>query len=126
MNLQQLNTVFDRLIERTRGIRSILLVTDDGFPIVSTLESGDEEVQSTAVSAILTEAGERSVSELDLGNLDAVVSIGSDGYLIQKRLATNATILLVAEPQVMLGLALARLRQALPEITAAFSRSCLG
>ncbi len=120
MDQNALRNLLLQVCSRTEGIRSLLLVTDDGFPIVSTLDAGDEESRSTAVGAILTEAGERGLKEMDLGSLDVVVTIGSDGYLVQKRLAANATVLIVCNQEVMLGLTLARLRSVFPQLHEAY------
>ncbi len=122
MDLAAVRSEFADIKERTQGVRSLLLVTDDGFPLASTLDAGEEEVRSTAVGAILTDAGARALSEMDLGNLDVVVALGETGYFVLKRLDENATIMAVCGRDVQLGLVLARVRSAFPRILEAYGR----
>jgi len=116
MDLARIRESFVWLRDHTRGVRHVLLVTDDGFPVVSTLASGDREQRSTAAAARMSEAGRRALLDLDMGGLDVIVTMGSEGCLVQKRLGPDATVLILCDPTAQLGLVLGRLRRILPAL----------
>ena len=125
MDVKRIKEIFTDIKKRTRGVRDVLLVTEDGFPIVSTLDSGDEEARSTAVGAIICEAGQRGVGELNLGEVDLSVTIGTEGYFVMKRLSVGAIMLLIVdrdESAAPLGMVLMRVRNASHEIMRAYEK----
>ena len=123
MDTLKIKKIFEDTKKRVQGIRDILLVTDDGFPIVTTLDTGDEESLSTAVGAIISDAGQRGVKELSLGEINLSVVIGTDGYFVTKRLQQGAIIMTIVDNSDMaasLGLCLFRLRRMVPELMQAY------
>ena len=114
MDVRAIKEVFENIKARIHGLQGLLLITEDGFPIVSTLESGEWEERSTAVGAILCDAAQRGVEELGLGELEAVVTFGEKGYFVLRRLKRGAILMAVASPDVALGMVLLRLKKALP------------
>ncbi len=123
MDVKKIREIFTDIKKKTRGIRDVLLVSEDGFPIVSTLEAGDEEAKSTAVGAIICEAGQRGVRELNLGEVDLGVTIGTEGFFVMKKLAVGSIMLVVVENDeaaAPLGMVLMRIRNAAPEIMNAY------
>lgn len=123
MDINAIKKIFTEIKSKIKGLNGLLLITEDGFPIVSTLDSGDEEVKSTAVGAILCEAGQRGIRELRLGNLEAVVTIGSEGYFVLTRVEDSAILMAVASPDATLGMVLLKIKKAMPEIIRAFGNS---
>ncbi len=118
MDAHAIRKVFLDVKRRVQGIRDILLVTSDGFPIVSTLETGEAEARSTAVGAIICDAGRRGVEELHLGEIDFSVTFGTQGWFRMRRLREGHILLAVAEGEdaAPLGLILLRLKRAVPAI----------
>jgi predicted regulator of Ras-like GTPase activity (Roadblock/LC7/MglB family) len=116
MDVHAVEGVLADILEKIPGLHGVLLITDDGFPIVSTLQAGETETKSTAVGAILCESGERGIGELDLGSMDAVVTIGDDGFFVVRRVAKEMLLMAVAPHDVLLGNALLRIRRAVPRL----------
>ena len=116
MDTQTAENILSDIVRRTPGLHGMLLITDDGFPIVSTLQAGETEMKSTAVGAILCEAGERGIGELALGQMDVVVTIGSSGFFVVRRVAEGILLMAVAAQDVLLGTVLLRIRKALPQL----------
>jgi predicted regulator of Ras-like GTPase activity (Roadblock/LC7/MglB family) len=120
MNIEAIRHVFEQIRYNLTGIDRLLLITEDGFPIVSTLASGEQEGRTTAMGAILCDAGERGIRELELGQMEAVINVGSNGYFITCKICDGALLILVAGHHVPLGLALARIKKAKPELLRVF------
>lgn len=116
MDTQRAESILSEVVKRTPGLHGVFLLTDDGFPVVSTLQAGETEMRSTAVGAILCDSGERGISELGLGTLDAIVTVGSEGFFIVRRVAEGICLMAVASQEVLLGTALLRIRRALPQL----------
>lgn len=122
MDTRAAEEVLKEMVRRTPGVSGVLLITDDGFPIVSTLQADDTEMKSTAVGAILCDSGQRGIQELGLGTMDAVVTIGSDGFFVVSRVGAGILLMAVASQDVLLGLVLLRFRKAMPLLVEAIAR----
>lgn len=116
MDVKKIKEVLSEITARNRDVRNALIVSDDGLPAVSTLETGHEEARKTAVGAIITEAGLRGLKELKLGDIDLSVTIGTDGYFVIKRLVPGFIMLVIADSKCPLGMTLMQIRKAVPEI----------
>jgi len=116
MDILTVKKVFTSIQETVPGIKALFLITDDGFPVVSTIETGDEEVRSTAVGAILCESGQRGIKELSLGTLEAVITLGSEGYFVLTKLQDGMLFMAVASQDASLGLVLFRVKRAVPTL----------
>jgi predicted regulator of Ras-like GTPase activity (Roadblock/LC7/MglB family) len=120
MDVAVIRRLFEATKRDVRGIDRLLLITDDGFPIVSTLDAGEEEVRTTAVGAILCDSGQRGIAELALGELEAVIVVGDEGYFVLSRIRPGAILMVSASPDVALGMVLLKIRKARPELIRAF------
>ncbi len=120
MDVGKVREIFLKIKENVPGIREVLVITEDGFPVVSTLDAGDEEVRYTAGGAILCDAGQRGVNELGLGSLEAVVTVGSDGYFVLSPVTDETVMMIIASSDVALGMVLMKLRKTLPIIREMF------
>jgi hypothetical protein len=116
MNAEVVNSTLSEIVKKAPGVKGAFLITEDGFPVMSTLETGEEEGRCTAVGAILSDAGEKGIRELNLGNLEAVVTLGTDGYFVITRAAQGMLLMVVALPEVPLGLVLLRVKRALQRL----------
>ena len=116
MDTVAIKSTFETILKNVPGLHQLLLITDDGFPILTTLEAGDKEGLSTAVGAILCDSGQRGIRELALGELEAVITIGSNGYFLLARICGETLFMAVASPDAPLGLLLFRVKRAVPII----------
>jgi len=116
MEIEKIKAEIEKIVKGIEGVRSVFLITDDGLSIVSTLETGDEEIKSTAVGAILCSAGERGSGELELGDFNAVVTIAEKGYFVISRVRKGFILMVVANSEVPLGIVLLNTRRAIKKI----------
>jgi|GEM_PF-4229562 hypothetical protein len=116
MEVEKIKTEIERIVRGVEGVRSVFLITDDGLSVVSTLETGEEEIKSTAVGAILCSAGERGSTELELGDFNAVVTIAERGYFVISRVKKEFILMVVAGSEVPLGIVLLNIRRAIRRI----------
>jgi predicted regulator of Ras-like GTPase activity (Roadblock/LC7/MglB family) len=125
MDIKRIAQLLEGITTRVTGIKNILIVTDDGFPIFSTLEAGEEELRATAVGAIISEAGQRGIRELALGDIELNIAIGTYGYFVMKRLLPGTILLVIVDSNDKdsspLGLVLLRVRLSVPELLKAMS-----
>ena len=114
--------VLERIADGIPGLAAVVCLTEDGFPVVSTMDSGEPEWRTTAAGALLSEAGARGVRELDLGSLDAVITVGRKGYFVISRIGPGHLLMGIAGSRVPMGLLLLRFRKYLPALRQAVFR----
>lgn len=123
MEIEKIQRLFTDIKKNVNGLLGLLLITEDGFPIISTLEAGEEEIRSTAVGAILCDSGQRGIRELNLGEFEAVITLGTEGYFVLTRIREGAILMALASHDVALGMVLLKIRKVKPEIMKAFEDS---
>lgn len=123
MDIEAVKKVFKQICKNVDGLDRLLLINDDGFPLVSTLDSGDQEGRTTAMGAILCDSSERGIRELALGQMEAIINVGTDGFFVLSRICEGAILMAVAPHEVSLGLVLYKIRKTRPEIFRAFEAS---
>jgi len=111
------------MVKNTPGLIGVLLITDDGLPIASTVQTPDTELSSTAVGAILCDAGQRGIQELGLGSLEVVVTLGTQGFYVVTRIVEGILLMAVASPDVLLGMVLLRFKKAKPLLAESMGES---
>jgi predicted regulator of Ras-like GTPase activity (Roadblock/LC7/MglB family) len=121
MGVDTIKEMFLAIKKNVAGLDQLLVITDDGFPVVSTLDTGEAEVRSTAVAAILCDSGQRGIKELDLGELEALITLGTGGYFVLMRIRPGILFMAIAAPEVSLGLVLLRMKRAKPSLIEVFA-----
>lgn len=121
MDFDSIKEMFLSIKKNVPGLEQLLVITDDGFPIISTLDAGEAEGRSTAVGAILCDSGQRGIKELDFGELEAIITLGTGGYFILTRIKEGILFMATASPEVSLGLLLLRIKRAKPPLLEVFS-----
>jgi predicted regulator of Ras-like GTPase activity (Roadblock/LC7/MglB family) len=114
MNTEAIQQILSEIVRKAPGVKGAFLITEDGFPVISTLETGEEEVRSTAAGAILYDAALKGIRETDLGELEAVATIGTKGYFVVTRAKEGLFLMVSANEDVPLGMVLLRVKKALP------------
>jgi predicted regulator of Ras-like GTPase activity (Roadblock/LC7/MglB family) len=121
MDSAAIKEMFLSITRNAPGLEQLLVITDDGFPIISTLDSGEAEVRSTAAGAILCDSGQRGIKELSLGDMEAIITLGTEGYFILTRIKEGILFMAIAATDVSLGLILLRIKRAKPDLLEALS-----
>jgi predicted regulator of Ras-like GTPase activity (Roadblock/LC7/MglB family) len=122
MDVKRIEDIFSGMAARLHGVRDVVLLTDDGYPVAGVRQSGEQESLAAAVGSLINDSGERGAAELNLGKIDLQVTVGSAGYCVMKRLLPGSLMLIVADNPVSpppLGMVLLLIRQAEPELLSA-------
>ncbi|RME64563.1 MAG: hypothetical protein D6778_07735 [Nitrospirae bacterium] len=114
MDTQGVQEVLNEITRKVPGTEGAFLITADGFPVVSTLETGEQEGRCTAVGAILYDAAQKAVAELHLGGLEAVITKATEGYFVISHAQDELFLMVLAKEDVPMGLVLMRMKKALP------------
>ncbi len=116
MDTPKVQQILNEITRKVPGTEGAFLITEDGFPVVSTLETGEQEGRCTAVGAILYDAAQKAVSELHLGDLEAVITKATGGYFVISQARDELFLMVLAGEDVPMGLVLMRMKKALVEI----------
>ena len=127
MNQQDRNQALDETLRRlglvAEGVKTCVVVSDDGFPIAAYRNGGDGEsaadplgaAQVAAVAARLTGQAERSLDRLAQGDMGRLVLEGASGTLLNCP-AGDVTLALIIEPGASMGHVLFAAQKAAAEI----------
>jgi len=100
----------------TQNVESSAVVSVDGLIIASSLPSGVEEDQVSAMSAAMLSLGERISGELGRGALNEVYIHGSDGYVLLVAVGEDAVLTVLTQKQAKLGLIFLEMRRAAEDL----------
>jgi len=100
----------------TQNVESSAVVSVDGLIIASSLPSGIEEDQISAMSAAMLSLGERISGELGRGALNEVYIHGSDGYVLLVAVGEDAVLTVLTQKQAKLGLIFLEMRRAAEDL----------
>lgn len=123
MDAAAVDKVLNEMVKTTPGLIGVLLITDDGLPIASTVQAADTEMSSTAVGAILCDAGQKGIQELGLGAVEIVVTLGTEGFFVVTKVVEGILLMAVASPEVLLGMVLLKFRKAKPLLAESLGES---
>lgn len=103
---QQLEQLLRTFVSSTAEVQGAALVSMDGLPLYTALPAGTEENRVAAMAAALLALGERTLRELQRGNLEQVYVKGSEGYIVVLRAGGDAVLEVITSSQAKLGLIL--------------------
>lgn len=126
---QALDASLRRLGLVAEGVKTCVVVSDDGFPIAAFPASGEIEsgadslsaAQVAAVSARLTGQAERTLDRLAQGDMGRLLLEGESGTLLNCP-AGDVTLAMVIEPGASMGHVLFAAQKAAAEIESILAR----
>ncbi len=133
MNQRERKQALDESLRRlglvAEGVKTCVVVSDDGFPIAafatgSTSERAGDSLsaaQVAAVSARLTGQAERTLDRLAQGDMGRLLLEGADGTLLNCP-AGDVTLALVIEPGASMGHVMFAAQKAASEIETILAR----
>lgn len=98
--------IADSLMNEIKGVRGVVISTEDGFELASCIENTAQVSRLAAMASSLAALGALAGEESNLGSCDSLVMQASDGYLaiVQVQRADVSLILsIVAGPDAVLG-----------------------
>ena len=103
----------------TPDIEATAVVSADGLVMASRLPADVEEDRVGAMSAALLSLGERTVGELNKGEIQQVIIKGSGGYTVLMNVGASSEAVLgcITNEKVKLGLLFLEMKRAAQEIS---------
>ncbi|MDI6861262.1 MAG: roadblock/LC7 domain-containing protein [Caldisericia bacterium] len=104
--IQDFNLIKEKLVnlkERDKTIETLIVVSKDGLPISSTLETEDEE-KLAALSASLIMLGERAIEDFNKGEFEEILAKGKNGYIAIYNLEQGMALVATLNNEAKLGL----------------------
>ncbi|KDN11934.1 hypothetical protein BGI40_00345 [Snodgrassella communis] len=103
-------------LNSTPDITSSAVISTDGLPIASALQSGMDEDRIGAMAAALLSLGNRSAKEVLKGTLDNTIIHTDKGYMLLFQASEAILLTITTTHEAKLGLVLFEAKRALKEL----------
>lgn len=113
---QQIEQILRSFVSSTAEVQGAALVSMDGLPLYAALPTGTEENRVAAMAAALLALGERTLRELQRGELEQVYVKGKEGYVLVLRAGDDAVLEVITSNQAKLGLILLEAGRCVQEV----------
>ncbi|MCF2142597.1 MAG: roadblock/LC7 domain-containing protein [Candidatus Heimdallarchaeota archaeon] len=104
--VERIHNILTKLKAGHDGVEGCLLVTSQGLPIDSALDSSADEDLISAMTASISSVSERVTQELGKGQINNISILGEHGYIILLDVASRAVLTVLARTDANLGLIL--------------------
>ncbi|MHA2270647.1 MAG: roadblock/LC7 domain-containing protein [Candidatus Hodarchaeales archaeon] len=109
--LMQIEALLRDVEQRIPDLEGLSVVTKDGLPIASALNTKVDEDRISAMTAASLSLAERVVVELERGKMDEMIIKGSNGLIIIRDAGEYAVLTGIARSDAKLGLVLLDMRR---------------
>jgi uncharacterized protein len=99
-----LNNILSTLNGSSADIEASAVISKDGLMMASLMPRGLDPDRVGAMSAALLSLGERTLSELERGDLDQVLVKGGRGYVMMAQAGPEAVLTVLTSADARLGL----------------------
>ena len=113
---EQLETILSGL-KKTGGVKGSAVISRDGLIVASDLSENVDADTFAAMSAAMQGAAETAASELKQGNLKQIIVEADKGKVITTSAGEKTILVILASPDINLGLALIELGRASGKIS---------
>ncbi len=110
--LLEIEKILRAVQHRIPDIEGLAVVTRDGLPIASSLHTGSDEEQISAMTAASLSLSECVVIELQRGIMEQVIISGSKGLIIIRNAGKYAVLVAIVQVKAKLGLVLLDMKRA--------------
>jgi predicted regulator of Ras-like GTPase activity (Roadblock/LC7/MglB family) len=107
----QIEALLRDVEQRIPDLEGLSVVTKDGLPIASALNTKVDEDRISAMTAASLSLAERVVVELERGKMDEMIIKGSNGLIIIRDAGEYAVLTGIARSDAKLGLVLLDMRR---------------
>lgn len=104
--IEQIHNILANLKAAHDGVEGCILVTAQGLPIDSAIESNADEDLISAMTASISSVSERVTRELGKGQINNISILGEHGYIILLDVDAKAVLTVLAKTNANLGLIL--------------------
>ncbi len=112
MDITALNSILELLLDNDPSLKTVIIVSVDGLPLVSKTNVEADEEKISAVASLAMSSLEKVAGELALGDFENAIIRTKDGVVFIYDLGKEGTLVAVADKSVKLGLALYELKKA--------------
>jgi len=112
MNITALNSILELLLDNDPSLKTVIIVSVDGLPLVSKSNVETDEEKISAVASLAMSSLEKVAGELSLGDFENAIVRTNEGVVFLYDLGKEGTLVAVADKSVKLGLALYELKKA--------------
>ncbi|MFQ5981038.1 MAG: roadblock/LC7 domain-containing protein [Candidatus Heimdallarchaeota archaeon] len=109
--LAQIEALLRDVEQRIPDLEGLSVVTKDGLPIASALNTRVDEDRISAMTAAMLSLAERVVDELERGRMDEMIIKGTEGLIIIRDAGEYAVLAGIARSDAKLGLVLLDMRR---------------
>lgn len=109
--LLQIESLLRQVEQRIPDLEGLAVVTKDGLPIASALNTRVDEDRISAMTAAMLSLAERVVEELERGQMIEMIIKGSSGLIIIRDAGEYAVLAGIARSDAKLGLVLLDMRR---------------
>ncbi len=109
--LMQIESLLRDVEQRIPDLEGLSVVTKDGLPIASALNTRVDEDRLSAMTAAMLSLAERVVIELERGKMDEMIIKGSNGLIIIRDAGEYAVLAGITRSDAKLGLVLLDMRR---------------
>ena len=109
--LLQIESLLREVEQRIPDLEGLAVVTKDGLPIASALNTRVDEDRISAMTAAMLSLAERVVDELERGQMIEMIIKGSSGLIIIRDAGEYAVLAGIARTDAKLGLVLLDMRR---------------
>jgi predicted regulator of Ras-like GTPase activity (Roadblock/LC7/MglB family) len=109
--LMQIEALLRDVEQRIPDLEGLSVVTKDGLPIASALNTRVDEDRISAMTAAMLSLAERVVVELERGKMDEMIIKGTEGLIIIRDAGEYAVLAGIARSDAKLGLVLLDMRR---------------
>lgn len=109
--LAQIEAILRDVEQRIPDLEGLSVVTKDGLPIASALNTRVDEDRISAMTAAMLSLAERVVDELERGRMDEMIIKGTEGLIIIRDAGEYAVLAGIARSDAKLGLVLLDMRR---------------
>ncbi len=104
MLAEMLTSILSDLNGTSPDIEASSVISTDGLVMAAMLPADMDEDRVGAMSAAILSLGDRTVQELNKGDLEQVLVKGSNGYILMTHAGEEAVLTVLARPKSKLGL----------------------
>lgn len=114
--IEQIHNILEKLKGGHDGVEGCILVTAQGLPIDSAIDSSADEDLISAMTASISSVSERVTQELGKGQINNISILGDHGYIILLDIAARAVLTVLAKTDANLGLILLLARKSCAQL----------
>ncbi len=93
---EALKKIMEEARESAKGIRAWMLLSKEGLPMASAVETGIDEAEMAAMAAAILNVADLAAERMDQGVLEEILMTNEKGYMLIRSVGEHAILVLAA------------------------------